>query len=74
VLEAATLLVATGRRPNTDRLDVTAGQLKIDMRGNWLSTARTRHRFLACGRWVTSRTTSNLSTWRMPRCELCVTT
>ena len=33
VLEAATLLVATGRRPNTDRLDVTAGQLEVDDEG-----------------------------------------
>jgi mycothione reductase len=34
VLEAATLLIATGRRPNTDRLDVAAGQLDIDEHGH----------------------------------------
>ncbi len=34
VLEAATLLVATGRRPNTDLLDVAAGDLEVDEHGH----------------------------------------
>lgn len=34
VLEAATLLVATGRRPNTDLLDVAAAQLDVDEHGH----------------------------------------
>ncbi|MGH3830154.1 MAG: mycothione reductase [Pseudonocardiaceae bacterium] len=34
VLEAASLLVATGRRPNTDRLDVAAGGLDVDEHGH----------------------------------------
>lgn len=34
VLEASTVLVATGRRPNTDRLDVEAGHLKVDDDGH----------------------------------------
>jgi mycothione reductase len=34
VLEAAMLLIATGRRPNTDRLDAAAGQLDIDDHGH----------------------------------------
>ncbi|MGH3984631.1 MAG: FAD-dependent oxidoreductase [Pseudonocardiaceae bacterium] len=34
VLEAATLLVATGRRPNTDLLDVAAGGLDVDEHGH----------------------------------------
>ncbi len=34
VLEAATLLVATGRRPNTDLLDVAAGDLEVDDHGH----------------------------------------
>ena len=34
VLEAAALLVATGRRPNTDRLDVAAGGLPVDEHGH----------------------------------------
>ncbi|PZS30463.1 MAG: mycothione reductase, partial [Pseudonocardiales bacterium] len=34
VLEAATLLVATGRRPNTDLLDAAAGGLDVDEHGH----------------------------------------
>ncbi len=34
VLEAEALLVATGRRPNTDLLDVAAGGLKLDAHGH----------------------------------------
>ncbi len=34
VLEAAALLVATGRRPNTDLLDVAAGDLEVDEHGH----------------------------------------
>lgn len=34
VLEAATLLVATGRRPNTDLVDVAAGGLQVDEDGH----------------------------------------
>ncbi|GLZ48896.1 mycothione reductase [Actinomycetospora sp. NBRC 106375] len=34
VVEAAALLVATGRRPNTDLLDVVAGGLEIDEHGH----------------------------------------
>jgi mycothione reductase len=34
VLEAAALLVATGRRPNTDLLDVAAGHLQVDEHGH----------------------------------------
>ncbi|MEO7196328.1 MAG: FAD-dependent oxidoreductase, partial [Pseudonocardiaceae bacterium] len=34
VLEAASLLVATGRRPNTDLLDVAAGGLEVDEHGH----------------------------------------
>ncbi len=34
VIEAATLLVATGRRPNTDLLDVAAGGLEVDEHGH----------------------------------------
>ncbi|MGH3840591.1 MAG: mycothione reductase [Pseudonocardiaceae bacterium] len=34
VIEAATLLVATGRRPNTDLLDVAAGGLDVDEHGH----------------------------------------
>jgi mycothione reductase len=34
VVEAETLLVATGRRPNTDLLDVTAGGLEVDEHGH----------------------------------------
>ena len=34
VLEAAALLVATGRRPNTDLLDVAAGDLTVDEHGH----------------------------------------
>ncbi|MGH3857071.1 MAG: mycothione reductase [Pseudonocardiaceae bacterium] len=34
VLEAASLLVATGRRPNTDLLDVAAGGLDVDEHGH----------------------------------------
>ncbi|MGB6165168.1 MAG: mycothione reductase [Pseudonocardiaceae bacterium] len=34
VLEASTLLVATGRRPNTDLLDVAAGGLDVDEHGH----------------------------------------
>ncbi|MDQ2706223.1 MAG: mycothione reductase [Actinomycetota bacterium] len=33
-LRAAALLVATGRRPNTDLLDVAAGDLKVDEHGH----------------------------------------
>ncbi len=33
-LEAATLLVATGRRPNTDLLEVSAGGLEVDEHGH----------------------------------------
>jgi mycothione reductase len=34
VVEAAALLIATGRRPNTDRLNVAAGQLALDEHGH----------------------------------------
>ncbi len=34
VIEAATLLVATGRRPNTDLLDVAAGGIEVDEHGH----------------------------------------
>ncbi|HEY2223161.1 mycothione reductase [Actinomycetospora sp.] len=34
VLESAALMVATGRRPNTDRLDVVAGGLEVDDHGH----------------------------------------
>lgn len=34
VLEAATLLVTTGRRPNTDLLEVAAGDLDVDEHGH----------------------------------------
>ncbi|MGH3899428.1 MAG: mycothione reductase [Pseudonocardiaceae bacterium] len=34
VLEATMLLVATGRRPNTDLLDVAAGHLEVDEHGH----------------------------------------
>lgn len=34
VIEAATLLVATGRRPNTDLLEVAAGGLEVDEHGH----------------------------------------
>ena len=37
VLTAATLLVATGRRPNTDLLDVAAGGLEVDGHGHLLA-------------------------------------
>jgi len=37
VVEASTLLVAVGRRPNTDRLEVTAGGLDVDGHGHLLA-------------------------------------
>jgi len=36
-VEAAALLVAVGRRPNTDRLDVAAGGLQVDAHGHLLA-------------------------------------
>jgi len=37
VVEASTLLVAVGRRPNTDRLDVAAGGLEVDEHGHLIA-------------------------------------
>ncbi len=37
VVEAAALLVAVGRRPNTDQLDVAAGGLQVDGHGHLLA-------------------------------------
>ena len=33
-LKATTLLVATGRRPNTDQIDPAAGELQVDDHGH----------------------------------------
>ena len=51
------LLVATGRKPNTDQLDVQAGGLAVDnrgIRGHRPTAADQRGR--ACGPWATSPT------------------
>ncbi|MFD9006876.1 mycothione reductase [Streptomyces sp. NPDC059582] len=42
VIEAAMLLVSVGRRPNTDRLDATAGGLELDEHGHILADSAYR--------------------------------
>ena len=61
------LLVATGREPNSDLLDVDAGGLECHHHGTVAVDDTMATTVPASGRSVTSRTAISSSIWRMPR-------
>jgi mycothione reductase len=69
-LEATTLLVAVGRRPNSDRLDVVAGGLAVDEHGHVVTDAT--YRTAVPGVWALGDVTNHFQLKHLANAELRV--
>ena len=70
LLEAALLLVATGRRPNTDLLDVAAGHLQVDEHGHLV--ADDAYRTSVPGVWALGDVANHFQLKHMANAEMRV--
>lgn len=70
VVEAETLLIATGRRPNTDLLDATTGGLALDDHGHLV--ADTAYRTSVPGVWALGDATNHFQLKHLANAEMRV--
>lgn len=72
VLDVEVLLVATGRRPNTDRLDVAAAGLDVDAHGHLVTDDA--YRTNVAGVWALGDATNHFQLKHMANAEMRVVT
>jgi mycothione reductase len=70
VLDADLLLIATGRRPNTDRLDAAAGGVALDVHGH--IAADDAYRTSVPGRWALGDAANHFQLKHMANAEMRV--